>query len=522
MIAPFFEELSNKYPMVQFLKVNTDDGDVAAARGIRSMPTFQFFVAGNMVHEMKGANPQALEAAINQFKVDVNPFGNSTGHTLSSSMGHVPPMNQREARLAALDRIEKNTKVPTPAPLSLNPVKSEPMDIEKVNDDDDEIAKAIALSMQESNQTPAIKNEKVDKAAVDAQDAKDLAECEAEYDAANDANDGWDEEMVPVPVNEEHLAQLISMDFSDIRARKGLINGGSVDGAVEWIMNHQDDPDIDQPYMVRKRDTIPKVPLTEEEKQKKLLAVKELIKKRKEEREVESKKHEIQAEKERRSRGQLMEETLEERQRLARKREADRLKREKDDSKRERERLKQEIERDKELRRRNKGVIPSVLGVDGYNPSIIQYDVENTNPLPPSQSKAAPAAAPVPVVQKPPASSSSVKKSVDPPNPAQIDTFIATISKYRTANDGGNALKLLSTFLQNIVSNPTEEKYRSINTESNAFKSKLTPLVGPVSLLRAVGFEKTDDGKLVFKGDINGLLTETASKVKRAEEAYFK
>jgi hypothetical protein len=375
--------------------------------------------------------------------------------------------------------------------------------------------------MQDS-QTSKTENTKVEKAVInDAQDAKDLAECEAEYDAANNDNDGWDEEMVPVPVNEEHLAQLISMDFSDIRARKGLINGGSVDGAVEWIMNHQDDPDIDQPYMVRKRDTIPKVPLTEEEKQKKMLAVKDLIKKRKEQRDIEAKKHEIQAEKERRSRGQLMEETLEERQRLMRKREAERLKKEKDDSRRERERLKQEIERDKELRRLNKGVIPSVLGVDGYNPSIIQYDVDN--PAPPSQAKKAEAPAPAPVVQKAPvAVSSQVKKTSDPPNPAQIDTFIATISKYRTANDGGNALKLLTTFLQNIVNNPTEEKYRSINTESNAFKTKLTPLVGPVSLLRAVGFEKSDDGKLVFKGEINQLLIDTANKVKKAEEIYFK
>jgi len=546
-IAPFFEELSNKYPMVQFIKVNTDDGDIAAARGIRAMPTFQFFIAGNMVFEMKGANPQALEAAINEHKVEVNPFANSTGYKLASSSSneHVPPVNQRQARLAALDRIEKTSKVPVPASLSLNSggssssgssSNSQPMDIEKTNDvkvedEDAEIAKAIALSMQETNNSNNVKvnnnNEKV-TIGKDIQDARDLAECEAEYDAANHANDEWDEEMVPVPVNEEHLALLLSMDFSDTRARKGLINGGSFDGAVEWITNHQDDPDIDQPYMVRKRDTIPKQPLTEEEKQKKMAAVKDLIKKRKEQREVETKKHEIQAEKERRSRGQQMDETLEERQRLMRKREADRLKKEKEDTKRERERLKQEIERDKELRRLNKGVIPSVLGVDGYNPSIIQYDVDNpappdsstTNPVPPTVIKKA--ADPTPLVKKASDTPSLVKKSSEAPNPAQIDTYISTISKYRTANDGGNALKLISTFLQNIINNPNEEKYRSINTESSAFKTKLTPLVGPLSLLRAVGFEKNDDGKLVYKGEINQILRDAADKVKKAEETYFK
>lgn len=49
------------------------------------------------------------------------------------------------------------------------------------------------------------------------------------------------------------------MGMSDVRARKGLVHGGNVEGAVVWISEHQDDPDIDQEYLVRKRDTIPKV-----------------------------------------------------------------------------------------------------------------------------------------------------------------------------------------------------------------------------------------------------------------------
>jgi uncharacterized UBP type Zn finger protein len=49
------------------------------------------------------------------------------------------------------------------------------------------------------------------------------------------------------------------MGITDVRARKGLVHGGNVEGAVVWISEHQDDPDIDQPYMVKKSDTIPKV-----------------------------------------------------------------------------------------------------------------------------------------------------------------------------------------------------------------------------------------------------------------------
>lgn len=36
--------------------------------------------------------------------------------------------------------------------------------------------------------------------------------------------------------------------------------------------------------------------------------------------------------------------------------------------------MRAEIARDKEARKANKGVLPSVLGVDGYNPSIVQYN----------------------------------------------------------------------------------------------------------------------------------------------------
>jgi hypothetical protein len=61
---------------------------------------------------------------------------------------------------------------------------------------------------------------------------------------------------------------------------------------------------------------------------------------------------------------------------MLRKRENERLKKEKADQIKERERLKAEIARDKEIRRKNKGVLPSVLGVEGYNPPVAQYDVD--------------------------------------------------------------------------------------------------------------------------------------------------
>jgi hypothetical protein len=182
------------------------------------------------------------------------------------------------------------------------------------------------------------------------------------------------------------------------------------------------------------------------------------------------------------------------------------------------------------LRKLNKGVLPSVLGVDGYNPSIIQYDVpaeavpataaasadssvpaKRTPAEVPVSSSSAPAAKKVPTAapapapaptRKPVVPSASAAAAADSMTPAQkIDAAIATISRYRSGGDGGAALKLLLTFVKNIVDNPSETKYRSINCESAAFKSKLAHLVGPSQLLRAVGFEKNEEeGKLKFDG----------------------
>lgn len=39
--------------------------------------------------------------------------------------------------------------------------------------------------------------------------------------------------------------------------------------------------------------------------------------------------------------------------------------------------------------------------------------------------------------------------------------------------DGGKGLKLLGLYVKNIVEKPDEAKYRSINTDSNAFKGKV-------------------------------------------------
>ena len=331
------------------------------------------------------------------------------------------------------------------------------------------------------------------------QEEKDHAEAVKEVQDA----EIWDgEEMVPLPVDESLLKQLIDMGFSDIRARKGIHHGTTLDGAVTWITEHQGDADIDQAYMVKKKDTIPKIPLTSEELAAKIEATKQKIIERRAEKAKMEKEEGIRREIERRERGKQMTQTQNERDVMVRKREVDRQKREKQEAQRERQRVLEEIARDKAIRKANNGKLPSVLGVDGYNPSIASMN---------DISKSGGVVVPGAVVEK--------KDERTPQE--KISQSLERIMRYRTGGDGGNALKLLQTFIKNIVDNPDESKYRSINAESGAFKKKLAPLTGPVTILKALGFEKNDEDKFIYPENADKeLLKSTLIQINEAVEKY--
>lgn len=68
VIAPKFEELSEKYPDSVFLKVMGDASPEASKlmkrEGVRSVPSFHYFKNGEKVDVINGANAEAIEAAI--------------------------------------------------------------------------------------------------------------------------------------------------------------------------------------------------------------------------------------------------------------------------------------------------------------------------------------------------------------------------------------------------------------------------------------------------------------------------
>jgi thiol-disulfide isomerase/thioredoxin len=380
-------------------------GDDIQTYAVKAFPTYVLFQQQTEVNRVQGANLPALAAMIEAAGcTNEAPTG---GETLGgTSLTNLTPAEAREARLAKLG-------APPPAP-------------------------APAAEM-----TPAAVDTSMD-------DAPDAAAAAADVDM-KDANDGDDAKPAfndpTANLNAEDVKILTeSMGFVLIKAQKGLIygNGGTVEGAVEWLLEHQDDMDIEEPIPAGaglvaqsyKCNECGKIlsnmgvlelhanktghsdfeestelvkPLTPEEKAVKIAEIKNLLIKKRAEREETEKVDEVKNEIERRSAGKEMKKTREQLDIEQRKRDAMLRKREKDSQARERVRIRAQLANDKAERLANKGKLSSRLGVDGYNPDAIQYDLgDKEDEQPPSN-----------------------KPKKAPADASKIDDYIKTVSGYK-------------------------------------------------------------------------------------------
>lgn len=461
--------------------------------GVRAFPTYLLFIkhGSQQCGKVEGANMQKIRMMIEQAGCQKD-FGK--GNSLGGS-GDV--VSQEDARALRLQKLAAN-----------NPWKSE---------------------------------EKQEKETVKDEEMKDVQEeTTPEKTETEEENTAIDP---TASLDKEALEQLTStMGFSLVRAQKGLLNGNNtLEGAIEWITSHQDDADIDEPiaatvtsepstggqtaisykciksgkifsnmaalelhakrtgYSDFEECTQEVKPLTPEEKAAKIEQIKRLLKAKRTEREMGEKKDNVEREKQRRFMGKEMTQTREMMEVEKRKRDAASRKKAKQEEKRERDRLLRELAKDKAERMANKGKLSSKLGVDGYQPDGIQYDVSDgmdVDPAPPKPKKTA--------------------------NVAKIDDYIQKVSSYRAGGDGKKCLKILLAYVGNVADKPEEEKFKTINMENKVYKTKVKPFVGAKNLLLAVGFQPSDEGgSLVLNEDADpDVLIATKIKLEAAMEKY--
>lgn len=276
------------------------------------------------------------------------------------------------------------------------------------------------------------------------------------------------EEMVVPEVDKKILEELESMGFPTARATRALHYSGnaSLEAAVNWVVEHENDPDIDQLPMVPANSKVepPKPSLTPEEVRLKAQELREKARKKKEE---EERRMEREREKERIRVGKELLEAKRMEEENERKRLLALRKAEKDEEKRAREKIRQKLEEDKAERRRRLGLPP-----------------EDPATAKPSS----------PVVEE--------KKLSLPVRPAtkteQMRECLRSLKQTHKNDDAKvkRAFQTLLTYIGNVAKNPDEEKFRKIRLTNQTFQDRVGSLRGGIEFLELCGFEKAEDETL--------------------------
>ncbi|XP_075512102.1 uncharacterized protein LOC142547615 [Primulina tabacum] len=294
---------------------------------------------------------------------------------------------------------------------------------------------------------------------------------DVEMEETGDGSGTQQEEMVVPEVNHELLKELEEMGFPKERTIRALHHSGNVsaEAAVNWIVEHENDSDIDQMPLVpvsSKKPDAPKPFLTPEEIKQKQQELKERARKKKEE---EEKQKEREREKERVRVGRELLEAKRIEEDNERKRMVALRKAEKEEEKRAREKIRQKLEEDKAERRRKLGLPPE-------DPAAI----------------------------KPSAPPTEEKKSSLPVRPAtkteQMRECLRTLKQNHKDDDAKvkAAFNTLLTFAKNVATNPNEEKFRKIRLSNANFQERVGKLQGGIEFLQLCGFEKIEGGEFLF------------------------
>ena len=223
---PQLEAMAMKEDGVPFGYVyESDIGDFLHTFQIRAFPTYVAFVNGSEVQRVEGVNFAGIQQMVANLRANSSNSshlpetgGNALGGGGGSSA--VSPEEARALRLARLGGAPTSASVAAPAP-----------------------AAAPTTHQQEEESTP-----------MDAEDTKPPAK---DDDNKMDVEKGEEEDHNPKNPIDALDAEAVktlteSMGFTLLRAQKGLLFSSerTVESAVEWLMEHQDDVDIDEPIPV--------------------------------------------------------------------------------------------------------------------------------------------------------------------------------------------------------------------------------------------------------------------------------
>lgn len=286
-------------------------------------------------------------------------------------------------------------------------------------------------------------------------------------------------EMVVPEVNKILLAELEGMGFSLARATRALHFSGadSIENAINWIVEHEEDADIDEMPMVPAGTAVASLLTPEEAKAK----AQELVERARKKKEEEEKRMEREREKGRIRMGKELQEARRIEEDNERKRLLILRKAEKDEEKRAREKIRAKLEEDKAERRRKLGLPP---------------EEPSTSAPPPAEEK---------------------KKSFVPVRPAtkadQMRDVLRSIKQAHKDDDAKvkRCFQTLLTYLGNVSREPDQEKFRKIRLTNPAFQERVGNL-GGVKVLELCGFEKDQQGEFVIipREKVDNMLLQAA------------
>ncbi|GAA6064868.1 UBX domain-containing protein 1 isoform X1 [Tachysurus ichikawai] len=206
------------------------------------------------------------------------------------------------------------------------------------------------------------------------------------------------------------LESLLEMGFERNRAEKAVAHTGNqgIERAMDWLMEHENDPDIDEPYVPPTGNVLGsseqeslsqpeptesaeetfemedgKRPMTEEEKKEQIKRLEELMRVKQEERRERERQEEVEREKQRRKHGQELQQVRQKLQDDEMKQLAEQRRREKMEDRMAKQRVKEKIARDREERARKfGGSSSSTASTSPPSEATPQSPTENQGPPP--------------------------------------------------------------------------------------------------------------------------------------------